>query len=71
MLDRVYHVTAQGVLDQVMVQVTLVVIEDGHAQEVGSRTVYVQADDSETSQEADLAAIAAALLRLTDPAEGQ
>lgn len=71
MLDRVYHVTAQGVLDQVMVQVTLVVIEDGHAQEVGSRTIYVQADDDETSQRADLVAISTALSRLADPAEGQ
>lgn len=60
MLDRIYHVTAHGVLDLVMVQVTLVVVEDGHAHEVGSREAYVMPDE-ENSQAADLRVIARGL----------
>lgn len=60
MLDRIYRVTATGVMDLVMVQVVLVVVEDGHALEVGSREAYVVRGD-ETSQAADLRVIARGL----------
>lgn len=66
MLDRVYHVTAHGVLDLILVQVTLVLVQDGHALEVGSRERYIAPDPDEDSQRADLVAISAALSSLAD-----
>jgi hypothetical protein len=65
MLDRVYHVTAQGVLDLVMVQVQLVVIDEGHAHTVGSREIYITQPEGD-SQSQDLTVIATALWRIAE-----